>query len=91
MLSPATVKVLSRIAGGVVVAMTLVIATLAVPGLVFAGIMSAAGAAAGGRRRDSSTSAPLLLFLGIPLVVLAAFVTVFMRFGWDLLSSQFIK
>ena len=89
MLSPATVKVLSRIAGGVVIAMTLVTATLAAPGLVFAGIMSAAGAGAGGR--DSSHSASFLLFLVIPLVVLAAFVTVFMRFGWDLLSSQFIK
>jgi len=85
MLSPATVKVLSRIAGGVVIAMTLVTAILAAPGVVIAGIM------AGASGRDSSHSASFLLFLVIPLVVLAAFVTVFMRFGWDLLSSQFIK
>ena len=82
MLSPATVKVLSRIAGGVVIAMTLVTATLAAPGVVIAGIMGGA---------SNSPSASFLLSLTIPLVVLAAFVTVFMRFGWDLLSSQFIK
>lgn len=78
MLPPAAVEVLSGIAGIFVFGATAVGAVVSVFGILFAGLMSVG---VGGNA---------LLFLVAPLVSLAALVTVFIRFGWDLFS-QFIK